>query len=97
MTIIRLTNAEAQARAGALNAVEYADPATREEIIAFSNANAYEWSYYDTCRENGVTPITVPPRWAIAWLEYTRRNPSRMAIREGFRQWRDHGTLPGLS
>lgn len=75
----------------------YAAPRGEQEVITFANANGYEWSYLDTCRENGVDPKRVPGGWPWAWLEYTRRNrSSRMAIREAFRMWRDTGMLPGL-
>jgi hypothetical protein len=94
---VQLTSVKARATAAALNPFRYAGPGTHGENVAFANASAYEWSYYDTCREQGVTPLTVPDGWAFAWTEYVRRNASsRMAIREAFRQWRDYGTLPGL-
>lgn len=80
-----------------VDAFAYAGPRDAGENISFANANAYEWSYLDTCRENGVDPKRVPDGWAYAWLEYTRRATTyRMEIREGFRTWRDTGSLPGL-
>lgn len=88
----------------------FAVPRRGLEDVSFANAQAYEWAYLDTCRENAdavrevggddqvVRAKSVPLGFAYAWLEYTRRNASsRMAIREGFRMWRDEGTLPGLS
>lgn len=75
----------------------YASPTSWKEIVSFANANAYEWAYLDTMREAGCQPKTIPDGWPFAWLEYVRRNPNRMAIREAFRYWRDHATLPGLS
>jgi hypothetical protein len=74
----------------------FAPPAGERETISFANANAYEWGYLDTCRELGTDPLRVPDGWAYAWLEYTRRHKSRMAIREAFRMWRDHHMLPNL-
>jgi len=77
----------------------FASPAAGsvDEAITFANANAYEWSYLDTCRENGVNPKRIPDGWPFAWLEHNRRRPkSRMEIRDAFRMWRDTGTLPGL-
>lgn len=86
----------------------FAGPANQDEAVTFANAAAYEWGYLDTCRENSdavqatggdpalVHARPVPDGWAHAWLEYTRRTASRMAIREAFRQWRDTGSLPGL-
>ena len=94
-----------------VNPYVYEGPAPGEEALTFANAQAYEWSYLDTCRENGdalravgadghawvVAAKSVPDGFGYAWLEYTRRNASsRMALREGFRMWRDTGTLPGL-
>lgn len=80
-----------------VNPFEFEAAKGEAESITFANGYAYEWAYLDTCRENGVDPKRVPDGWAFAWLEYTRRNPSRMAIREAFRTWRDTGTLPGLA
>lgn len=90
-------NAQALATAEALNPFKYASPTSAlEETIAHANANAYLWGFSDACRKHGVTPTTVPDGWAFAWLEYTRRNTSRMAIQDAFTHWTDHGTLPGL-
>ncbi|NIJ10522.1 hypothetical protein FHU38_000866 [Saccharomonospora amisosensis] len=80
-----------------INPFTYAMPETEQETISFANACAYEWSYLDTMRLVGRTPERVPDGWAFAWLEYARRNASRMAIREAFRYWQQHSTLPGLS
>jgi len=74
----------------------FAGPSGERETITFANANGYEWSYLDTCRELGADPKRVPDGWAYAYLEHSRRVPGRMAIREAFRAWRDTGTLPGL-
>lgn len=96
--------------AAQVDAFKYAAPRGEDEMLRYANANAYEWAYLDTCRENSeklrgmgqvfpadqILAKPVPDGWAPAWLEYNRRNPSRMAIREAFRMWRDTGMLPGL-
>lgn len=81
-----------------------------DETRVFANANGVEWGYLDACREISDALIAagapdhlvrlalakrVPDGWAHAYLEYRRREGSD-AIREAFRTWRDHGTLPGL-
>lgn len=96
MTIIQLANPRARATAAALNPVKYDSPANPEESAHVVAAMYYVCSYYDTCRENGVTPVTVPDHFHFAWLEYKRRATHAMGLREGFRYWREHGTLPGL-
>ncbi|HVK20014.1 MAG TPA: hypothetical protein VM677_01505 [Actinokineospora sp.] len=83
----------------------YTSPTTTEEIISLANGHAYEWGYVDAARvaeqdpervaEQG--PVRVPDGWPWAWLEYTRRNPSRMSIQDAFTHWVTHSTLPGLS
>jgi hypothetical protein len=88
----------------------FTGPQNDQETISFANATAYEWAYLDTCREIGdaltrdggdattAHAARVPDGWSQAWLEHTRRCPGRrLAIREGFRAWRDTGTLPGLT
>ncbi|MGI8307056.1 hypothetical protein [Saccharopolyspora hattusasensis] len=81
----------------AIDPLAYVSPQNTGEAISFANAIAYEWAYLDTMREVKQDPIPIPDGWAHAWLEYGRRNTNRMAIREAFRHWRAHGTLPGLS
>lgn len=71
----------------------YRFPANLDETVSFANAHAYEWAY----RDYAPAPrVPVPDGWAFAWLEYTRRNPSRMSIQEAFKTWQSTGTLPGL-
>ncbi|GLZ37870.1 hypothetical protein [Actinokineospora sp. NBRC 105648] len=74
-----------------------ASPTTNQEIISFANAVAYQWGYVDATRAAGGRSAPVPDGWAWAWLEYTRRNASRMAIQDAFSLWVDSATLPGLS
>lgn len=81
----------------AIDPFTYTAPKSHNETITFANANGYEWAYLDTLRQIGREPQRVPDGWAFAWLEYTRRNPNRMAIREGFQHWLNYASLPRLS
>jgi hypothetical protein len=66
------------------------------EHISMANGHAYQWGFHDACVRNGIQPPRVPDGWPFAWLEYVRRNPSRMAIDAAFQQWCREGTLPGV-
>lgn len=87
----------AENAAAGLHVFGYQPPRDMAETVSLANANGYEWGYLDTCRQHSVQATRVPDGWAFAWLEYVRRNGSRMAIREGFRHWQRYGTLPGLT
>jgi hypothetical protein len=80
----------------AIDPYRYANPTTTEEIITLANGHAYQWGYADATRAAEQAHVRVPAGWPWAWLEYTRRNPSRMAIQEAFTHWVTHSTLPGL-
>lgn len=75
-----------------VNPFTYASPDTHDETVSFSNANGYAWAYRD------YAPNAAPVRdgWPFAWMEYVRRNASRMSIQDAFPVWQATGTLPGL-
>jgi hypothetical protein len=75
-----------------VNPFRYEPPTTFEDTVSFANANAYGWGYRDFATD----PAPVRDGWPNAWMEYVRRNPSRMSIQDGFPVWQDTGTLPGL-
>lgn len=75
-----------------VNPFRYRLPCNLDENTSFANAHAYEWAY----RDYAPNRVPVPEGWPFAWLEYVRRNPSRMAIHDAFKVWQDTGILPGL-
>lgn len=89
----------------AIDPYAFASPTTEQETISLANGHAYQWGYVDATRAAGHgpacaaahDPVRVPDGWPWAWLEYTRRNPSRMSIQEAFAHWVNNATLPGLS
>lgn len=81
----------------AINPAAFTSLQNERDLIALANAHAYQWGYADGSRSAGGVPPRVPDGWPLAWLDYTRRNPSRMAIQDAFVLWLAHATLPGLS
>jgi hypothetical protein len=80
-----------------INPAPFASLQHGRNIISLANAHAYQWGYADGSRRAGGVPPRVPDGWPDAWLDYTHRNSSRMAIQDAFIYWLAHATLPGLS
>jgi hypothetical protein len=79
-----------------IDSFKYEGPRTEIECNMFGVASGYEWAFQDYASASEGLHKRVPAGWAYAWLEYNRRNESRMSIQMAFPMWRADGTLPGL-